>query len=451
MSDRAQALKAPFPAFGGKSKVAPMVWDRLGDVDNFVEPFCNSAAVLLNRPHAGRIETVNDWDCYVANFWRATAHDPEAVAVHADNPVNEADLHARHRWLVLSDYAELFRRQMRTDPTFYDVRVAGWWVWGACCWIGSGWCPEPSQQLPHLSASGGQGLSQKLPHLDAVGRAVASGPASSAEWNQVPVISRPGSGGGVHQVVELNGSRGVLSQKLPELNGSRGDTAASAEWQQKPRLADEGNGVNVNHRPQLADAFSLGRGVNAGAIGTTRPGLNHRAGLQQLGLPPKCAERQAWLQDWFLRLRDRFRTVRVCCGDWIRVCDSPSTTTRLGLTGLFLDPPYRTHLADGKSNRSRELYASDRDQDVNGLVDRVIAYCLECGDDPQMRIAVCCYEGEGYEVLAEQGWTVESWKASGGYGNQSGAVNDNAARERIWFSPACVKAEDDHPLFAGME
>lgn len=392
-------LKAPFPAFGGKSKVAPLVWERLGDVDNYVEPFCNSAAVLLARPHDGRIETVNDWDCYVANFWRATAHDPEAVAFHADNPVNEADLHARHRWLVLSDYAQLFRHLMRTDPTFYDVRVAGWWVWGACCWIGSGWCPEPSQ---------------KLPHLDAVGRAVASGP------------------------VELNGNRGVLSQQLPELNGNRGDDELH---QKRPVISQDGSqyakGVNgymgEDSRPQLADAYSRGRGVNGhDAAGT-------------------CQQRRAWLQDWFLRLRDRFRTVRVCCGDWIRVCDSPSTTTRLGLTGLFLDPPYRTHLEDGESNRSRELYASDRDQDVGRLVDRVIAYCLERGSDPQMRIAVCCYEGEGYEVLADQGWTVEEWKASGGYGNQSGKVNDNAARERIWFSPSCVKARDEHPLFAGME
>ena len=67
---------------------------------NYVEPFAGSLAVLLGRPHAPRIETVNDLDCYLANFWRATSRDPEAVAVAADWPINEADLHARHRWLV---------------------------------------------------------------------------------------------------------------------------------------------------------------------------------------------------------------------------------------------------------------------------------------------------------------------------------------------------------------
>jgi hypothetical protein len=64
-------LKAPFPWFGGKSRVADIVWDRFGDVPNYVEPFFGSGAVLLGRPHAQGTETVNDLDCMLANFWRA--------------------------------------------------------------------------------------------------------------------------------------------------------------------------------------------------------------------------------------------------------------------------------------------------------------------------------------------------------------------------------------------
>ena len=64
-------LRAPFPWFGGKSKVADLVWDRQGDVDNYVEPFAGSLAVLLARPHAPTIETVNDVDGLLVNFWRA--------------------------------------------------------------------------------------------------------------------------------------------------------------------------------------------------------------------------------------------------------------------------------------------------------------------------------------------------------------------------------------------
>jgi hypothetical protein len=43
-------VKQPFPYFGGKSRVAGEVWRRFGDVKNYIESFCGSAGVLLNRP-----------------------------------------------------------------------------------------------------------------------------------------------------------------------------------------------------------------------------------------------------------------------------------------------------------------------------------------------------------------------------------------------------------------
>ena len=130
-------LKAPFPWFGGKSQVSDLVWDRFGNVPNYVEPFFGSGAVLLGRPHDSGIETINDRDCFVANFWRALQNDPDEVAWFADQPVNEADQHARHLWLIQqTGWAE----RMKTDPDFYNAKIAGWWVWGQCIWIGSGWC-----------------------------------------------------------------------------------------------------------------------------------------------------------------------------------------------------------------------------------------------------------------------------------------------------------------------
>jgi hypothetical protein len=398
-------LKAPFPAFGGKSRVAPLVWQRLGDVVNFCEPFANSAAVLLARPTPGRIETINDLNSYVANFWRSVQHDPGATADHADWPVNEADLHARHRWLVLSAESAEFRERMRTDPDYFDARIAGWWVWGACCWIGSGWCDSGELQE--------DGFPREKTPKDSSGLA------------------------GVHA---------AISAKLPDISGHAGgsgrgvnqSSGGSPAWKQAPRMPDpRSSGVGVHgkspssHRPQLADAYSRGRGVHG----------NDSAGT--------CEQRRAWLLDWFGRLSDRLRTVRVCCGHWLRVCDSFSVTTRLGMTGVFFDAPYKTHLADGTANRSGDLYANDKSQDVNALVDEVIRYCVERGSDPLMRIAACCYEGEGYEVLEALGWTCHEWKAGGGYANRSKSdAPENAARERIWFSPGCLKAERDRmPLF----
>lgn len=167
-------LKAPFPWFGGKSRVADLVWDRFGDVPNYVEPFAGSLAVLLGRPHAPGTETVNDLDCYLANFWRAIRFNPSTTAAWADWPVNEADLLARHQWLV--DQTD-FRGRMRSEPDYFDCRIAGWWVWGICQWIGSGWCVQRGEghqpeQLPHLGDAG-MGINRKLPHLGDAGRSEA--------------------------------------------------------------------------------------------------------------------------------------------------------------------------------------------------------------------------------------------------------------------------------------
>ena len=169
MTTRAADLRAPFPWFGGKSRAAPLVWARFGNVPNYVEPFAGSLAVLLGRPHPAGTETVNDADCYLANFWRALQADPDAVARYADWPVNEADLLARHRWLLRQ--AE-FREAMRADPAYHDAKIAGWWVWGLCAWIGSGWCRQDVEQLPHLG-NAGQGINRKLPHLGDAGRGIA--------------------------------------------------------------------------------------------------------------------------------------------------------------------------------------------------------------------------------------------------------------------------------------
>lgn len=144
-------MKAPFPWFGGKSRCVAQAWLALGDVGNYVEPFAGSLAVLLARPTPPDVETVNDSDCYLANFWRSVQLDPDRVASYADWPVNEADLHARHAWLIeQSD----FRERLKSDPDFYDAKIAGWWLWGICAWIGRGWCKGKSRQIPHLADRG---------------------------------------------------------------------------------------------------------------------------------------------------------------------------------------------------------------------------------------------------------------------------------------------------------
>lgn len=160
----AGTLAAPFPWFGGKSGACETVWSVFGDVANYVEPFAGSAAMLLGAPLGKRIETINDADGFVANFWRAISHDPDSVAHHADWPCNENDLFARHSWLVRQ--AQNLTERLHADPDWFDAKIAAWWCWGAANWIGSGWCGGDgpwihdgekivnSRQLPHLGDAG---------------------------------------------------------------------------------------------------------------------------------------------------------------------------------------------------------------------------------------------------------------------------------------------------------
>lgn len=132
-------FKSPYPFFGGKSAIAPVAWRAFGnDIKNYVEPFFGSGAVMLANPFwtpdCGLIETINDKDGFISNFWRSVQKAPDEVAYWADWPVIENDLHARHKWLV--ERKEALFEKLENDPDYYDAKIAGWWVWGISIWIG---------------------------------------------------------------------------------------------------------------------------------------------------------------------------------------------------------------------------------------------------------------------------------------------------------------------------
>lgn len=338
-STKSEPLRAPFPWFGGKRTVAATIWERLGDVVNYVEPFFGSGAVLLARPHAPHTETINDADHMVANFWRAVQADPEAVAHHADWPVNETDLGARHWWLLNQGKARL--SAIEGDPDLYDAQVAGWWVWGACAWIAQGWC------------------------------------SGDGPW-------------------QWDGAKWVKSNGGDDLGN-----AGQGLNRQLPHLGNAGRGVN-RKLPHLGD-------------GTAR---------------------RQFIAEWISALSERLRDVRVSAGDWSRVC-GPSVTHRHGLTGVFLDPPY-----SDAADRDTQLYAVDSGTVAHEAREWAIAE----GVNPLMRIAFAGYEGEH---VFPKDWAVVEWKARGGFGSQGkGRGRENCNRERLWFSPHCIKPDASPDLFS---
>ena len=179
-------MNAPFPYFGGKRIIAESVWARFGAPKHYIEPFCGSAAMLLAAPSPASLEVVNDANGFIANFWRAVKHQPETVAEWADYPVSHVDLGARHVWLS-ERHAALAEGLL--DPEWPgDAKVAGWWLWGQCCWIGSGWCDwdkPPPGKVPHISSAGrGVQAAGQVPHISdaGMGELLTSGGRTALRW-----------------------------------------------------------------------------------------------------------------------------------------------------------------------------------------------------------------------------------------------------------------------------
>jgi hypothetical protein len=136
------------------------------------------------------------------------------------------------------------------------------------------------------------------------------------------------------------------------------------------------------------------------------------------------------IYEYFDLLAARLRRVRVCSGDWTRVM-GPTPTYGQGLTAIILDPPY-----NDLAKRNGHLYTED-DLEVSHAVRE---WALANGDNPKLRIALFGYEAE-HAPLMPPDWECLAWKTSGGYANQNGNGNDNRHKERVWFSPHCLKVE----------
>jgi len=215
-------------------------------------------------------------------------------------------------------------------------------------------------------------------------------------------------------------------------------------------LDEEGYKVLVrNAKKDIEDGISRAlpemhsdRGVRSNIerkrMQSTPVGVRSNVNRKRMQMHEHGVVRPVDLYDWFQALSDRFRDVYVLCGDWSRAV-TPSVTTYHGTVGMFLDPPY------SDSERRGDLYGEDSFTVAND----VRKWCIENGDNKQMRIALCGYSGE-HDELEDLGWERFEWKAVGGYGNQAkkgskATGKANAAREVIWFSPHCLKETHHQP------
>lgn len=107
-------LKPPVPYFGSKARIADRIVGLLPEHGHYVEPYCGALSVLLAKSPS-RMETVNDLDGNLVNFWRVVREQPEqllraveltpharAELAGAWEPTDDNVERARRVWVILS-------------------------------------------------------------------------------------------------------------------------------------------------------------------------------------------------------------------------------------------------------------------------------------------------------------------------------------------------------------
>lgn len=392
-------IKAPFPWPGGKSDMAPAVWARFGTVENFVEPMCGSAAMLLARPGGAHgTETVNDVDGLLINAYRCIQFAPDETAAWCDWPVSEADLTSRH--LYLKAGRDELTARLFADPAWCDPMLGGWWLWGIASWIGDGWCVADG------------------PWINVDGRLVDRRVVGSDEpgvGKRGPAVAPMNIGHAGDHRRGIQSYRASVPRQSPNVSPGPFNTPTARGVQAYRHHA----GV-----PRQMPMVGADGGGNRGY-----KGVNGERFIEPTALAA-----------YFARLSDRLRRVRFLCGDWRRAVKD-SVTVNHGTTAVFMDSPY-------PSQEHSMEYHSEDDKDVWFESAR---WAAEHGDDKRLRIAVCGYMSPACDAMFPPTWERLPWEARGGYANQSkdGRGRSNAKREMIWFSPHCIDAKTDYgPLFA---
>ena len=217
---------------------------------------------------------------------------------------------------------------------------------------------------------------------------------------------------------------------IPRLSDKGGGVHKSSVVGQRPHLSDKGMGVHkssvVGQIPHLG---SKGMGVHKSSVVGKRPHLSNKGvGVHKSSVTD--------IYEWFDRLSERLRYVRVVCGDWSPVCGGDWQDKRWKDVGIYFDPPY--------SDTDRDNVYGEHDSFTIGL--DIEKWCLERGTRSNYRIVISGYDTE-YKTLVEAGWRTERWKTGGGYGNIARNSKDtrgkqNRRREMIFYSPHCHVNQD---------
>jgi hypothetical protein len=191
------------------------------------------------------------------------------------------------------------------------------------------------------------------------------------------------------------------------------DLEARMTWLQKQRrrLHRELTNDPKWYDLECAAWFAWVQSVKISSTGTTIVLVRHRG----------VHRRTQDLAEYFATLSERLKDVVIDYGDWTRMTAAAERASRLADCAILLDPPY----AHSK-RRQKWLFTHDS-PDVSAYVRRWAV--ARAKTHPGLRIALCGLAGEHRMPTT---WEELPWWSRMGRG-----------RERIWFSPNCLKASGE--------
>ncbi len=142
------------------------------------------------------------------------------------------------------------------------------------------------------------------------------------------------------------------------------------------------------------------------------------------------------LKDDLNLLKARTRHMRFFQGDWQRALISRTQTISIGTTGAFLDPPYidTTNIYKGRL---------DMNDPLNAVPLAARAWALKFGQYKQFRIGYCGYFHHHDEFFprGKNGWIRYHWQFKNGMSKP--VEGEEREIDTIWFSPHCLRFDDD--------
>lgn len=126
----ARGRDIPFGYVGGKYKHLPFILPLLPVNKAYIEPYCGSAVVLLNRPESD-VETINDVDGRVVNFFRVLRESPQELVYQLATTPHSEDEHALDpsEGDGISDIEAARRFFTRVNMSYNTIPEGGSWAY----------------------------------------------------------------------------------------------------------------------------------------------------------------------------------------------------------------------------------------------------------------------------------------------------------------------------------